>query len=176
MGSTGRRFRPLPGSASIRRLDQPTRLGSLPQARIATRSLSLALVEDFYAEIQRHPAASRVITGGHAQIDRLKQTLRQWLSELFAGPYDEHYVARRWRVGLRHVEIGLPQVYTAAAMSRLRNGMIRVFASHWKDDEADSVADPAIAEQAARTSIWRSSATPTKRTTSAGSRKPSASA
>ena len=32
------------------------------------------------------------------------------------GPYDEAYVARRWRVGLRHVEIGLPQVYTAAAL------------------------------------------------------------
>jgi PAS domain-containing protein len=94
------------------------------------------LVEDFYAEIQRHPAASRVITGGQAQIDRLKQTLKQWLSELVAGPYDEHYVARRWRVGLRHVEIGLPQVYTAAAMARLRNGLIRVLRSHWKDDEA----------------------------------------
>lgn len=91
------------------------------------------LVEDFYTEIQRHPAASRTITGGQAQIDRLRQTLRQWLTELFTGPYDKQYVDRRWRVGLRHVEIGLPQFYTAAALSRLRNGIICVLRANWQD-------------------------------------------
>jgi PAS domain S-box-containing protein len=96
----------------------------------------VALIDDFYDEIQRHPAASRVITGGPVQIERLKQSLRQWLAELFHGPYDESYVARRWRVGLRHVEISLPQVYTAAALSRLRNGMIRVLRRDWQSDEA----------------------------------------
>src|SRR5262249_26796781 len=59
-----------------------------------------ALIDDFYAEIERHPQARRVITGGAAQIERLKQTLSQWLSELFAGCYDQSYVVRRWRVGL----------------------------------------------------------------------------
>lgn len=90
------------------------------------------LVEDFYAELQRHPAASRVIVGGAAQITRLKQTLKNWLHELFAGPYDEEYVARRWRVGLKHVEIGLPQVYTAAALARLRNALIRMLRETWQ--------------------------------------------
>lgn len=95
------------------------------------------LVEDFYAEIQRHPAANRTITGGQAQIERLKQTLRQWLVELFSGPFDENYVGRRWRVGMRHVEIGLPQIYTAAALARLRNRIIRSLRSNWSgsDDE-----------------------------------------
>jgi PAS domain S-box-containing protein len=95
------------------------------------------LVEDFYAEIQRHPAASRVLTGGPAQIARLKETLGTWLWELFCGHYDESYVARQWRVGLRHVEIGLPQVYTAAALSRLRNGMIRILRAEWRDEEQE---------------------------------------
>ena len=40
-----------------------------------------------------------------------------WLAQLFTGPYDTEYVARRWRVGLRHVEIGLDQVYTNVALS-----------------------------------------------------------
>jgi signal transduction histidine kinase len=111
------------------------------EARIAAATPLVAphfveLIEDFYAEIQRHPAASRVITGGPAQIERLKLTLRGWLSELFSGPYDEPYVARRWRVGLRHVEIGLPQVYTAAALARLRSGLIRVLRSQWRQDES----------------------------------------
>src|SRR5688500_17362484 len=66
-----------------------------------------ALVDDFYAEIDRHPDARKVITGGAAQVERLKGTLLAWLRELFSGRYDADYVARRWRVGWRHVEIGL---------------------------------------------------------------------
>ena len=80
------------------------------------------LVEDFYDEISRHPEAQKVITGGEAQVARLKQTLIRWLQELFSGNYDADYVARRWKVGYRHVEIGLDQVYTNAALSRLRRG------------------------------------------------------
>ena len=66
----------------------------------------VGLVEDFYAEISRHPQAQQVITGGEAQVARLKQTLVRWLQELFSGQYDADYVARRWKVGYRHVEIG----------------------------------------------------------------------
>jgi signal transduction histidine kinase len=84
-----------------------------------------ALVDDFYAEIDRHPDARKVITGGTAQIERLKGTLIRWLRDLLAGPYDQDYVARRWRVGWRHVEIGLDQVYTNVALSRLRRGLLR---------------------------------------------------
>jgi signal transduction histidine kinase len=83
-----------------------------------------ALIEDFYAEIERHPDARQVITGGEAQINRLKLTLRNWLAELFSGQYDQEYVERRWKVGYRHVEIGLDQVYTNAALSRLRRGIL----------------------------------------------------
>ena len=95
------------------------------------------LIEDFYDELQRHPAAVRVISGGQAQIARLNQTLLTWLRELFAGPYDEQYVARRWRVGLKHVEIGLPQVYTAAAVARLRSGLIRMIRAAWPHSAPD---------------------------------------
>ncbi len=92
------------------------------------------LVDDFYAEIERHPAASKVITGGPAQITRLKQTLIRWIGELLSGPYDEQYLRRRSQVGLRHVEIGLPQVYTAVALSRLRSGMLQILCERWKQD------------------------------------------
>lgn len=82
------------------------------------------LVDDFYAEIERHPATAKVITGGRAQVARLKGTLVVWLQELLQGRYDQEYVARRWRVGWRHVEIGLDQVYTNVALSRLRRGLL----------------------------------------------------
>jgi len=91
-----------------------------------------ALVDDFYAEIERHPEARQVITGGEQQIARLKQTLIRWLEELFSGRYDRAYVERRWQVGLRHVEIGLNQVFTNAALSRLRRGLLAAVKKIWK--------------------------------------------
>jgi signal transduction histidine kinase len=94
----------------------------------------LQLIDDFYDEIQRHPEARRVITGGQTQIERLKGTLVQWIRDLLAGNYDGDYVARRWRVGWRHVEIGLDQVYTNVALSRLRTGLIRSLHESWEDE------------------------------------------
>jgi len=89
------------------------------------------LVDDFYEEIDRHPNARKVITGGREQVERLKGTLLQWLRELLSGRYDAAYVARRWRVGWRHVEIGLDQVYTNVALSRLRTGLLHALDEAW---------------------------------------------
>jgi two-component system sensor kinase FixL len=80
-------------------------------------------LDDFYQEITRHPRASVVLTGGDAQVTRLKATLMSWLQQLFHGQYDLNFVQTRWRVGLRHSQIGLHQVYANAALSRLRRGM-----------------------------------------------------
>lgn len=95
-----------------------------------------ALIEDFYAEIERHPEACKVITGGQEQINRLKRTLLGWLHDLLTGPYDRDYVTRRWRVGWRHVEIGLDQVITNVALSRLRKGLLRALDEAWTEDAA----------------------------------------
>jgi truncated hemoglobin YjbI len=99
-----------------------------------------SLVEDFYAEIARHPEAHNVFTGGQAQVDRLKGSLLAWLRDLLEGPYDRDYVARRWKVGARHVEIGLDQVYTSVALSRLREGLVRHLGESWSRDQVGLVA------------------------------------
>jgi len=95
------------------------------------------LVEDFYAEIEQHPAAREVITGGTAQIERLKEKLVIWLRELLSGKYDADYVFRRWKIGYRHVEIGLDQVYTNVALSRLRKGLLQVLEREWKSSPTE---------------------------------------
>jgi signal transduction histidine kinase len=97
------------------------------------------LIEDFYAEIDRHPNARKVITGGPAQVERLKGTLRGWLRDLLRGPYDQAYVIRRWRVGLRHVEIGLDQVYTNVALSRVRRGLFQALQESWQGDPKEAL-------------------------------------
>ncbi len=85
-----------------------------------------ALVDDFYDAILRSSAARGVLTGGERQIERLRNSLHQWLEDLLAGVYDQEYVSRRWRVGQRHVEIGLDQVFTNLALARLRAGVCRI--------------------------------------------------
>jgi signal transduction histidine kinase len=99
-----------------------------------------AMVDDFYAEIDRHPDARKVITGGDSQVQRLKGTLTSWLRELLCGRYDRDYVARRWRVGWRHVEIGLDQVYTNVALSRLRAGLCQTLQDRWQGDAEEMKA------------------------------------
>jgi two-component system sensor kinase FixL len=92
------------------------------------------LIEDFYDAIHYNPSTRKVIIGGEAQITRLKDSLLRWLRELISGVYDEAYVERRWRVGRRHVEIGLEQVYTNTALSRLRGGLILAVQETWQGD------------------------------------------
>lgn len=79
-----------------------------------------ALVDDFYATIEAHPGARAAITGGAAQIARLKQSLLRWIDELFLGPHDEAYAERRARIGRIHVQTSLPQAYMFTAMDRIR--------------------------------------------------------
>lgn len=76
-----------------------------------------ALADRFYEQIPQHQAARVVFTGGDRQIARLKQTLQQWARGLFSGVYDEAYAQERFRIGHRHVQIGLPQRYAIAAIS-----------------------------------------------------------
>jgi signal transduction histidine kinase len=99
-----------------------------------------ALIDDFYAEIDRHPGARKVITGGKEQIERLKGTLRGWLHDLVTGPYDAAYAQRRWKVGRRHVDIGLDQVYTNVALSRLRRGLMTTLDRVWTGDHIEHLA------------------------------------
>ena len=89
------------------------------------------LVYDFYHEIEHHPEAAKVITGGPAQIEQLQVTLTLWLEQLFGGQYNRDYYNDRLRVGRRHVEIGLSQLYTNLAMARLRDGLINVLGLYW---------------------------------------------
>lgn len=98
------------------------------------------LIDDFYEEIDRHAETRKVITAGAEQVQRLKGTLMRWLHDLLNGPYDRDYVVRRWKAGWRHVEIGLDQVYTNAALSRLRRGLLLALEECWHPDTATALA------------------------------------
>jgi signal transduction histidine kinase/ActR/RegA family two-component response regulator len=103
-----------------------------------------SMSERFYDQITHHPEADKVFTGGQEQIDRLKRTLQVWAKRLFRGPFDEDYAAERYKIGVRHVLIGLPQRYMISAMGVLRThlqqSLDKVFLSDSTQLEATRLA------------------------------------
>ncbi|MCA9696299.1 MAG: ATP-binding protein [Myxococcales bacterium] len=97
--------------------DDSARLrGFLPTAEPHFARIS----EHFYERIVAHPSAHQAITGGAEQIERLKQTLIDWMRSGLLGPHDEEFCRRRARIGHMHVRIGLPQRYMVTAMNVMR--------------------------------------------------------
>jgi two-component system sensor histidine kinase HydH len=96
----------------------------------------VSIVDDFYAAIEAHPGARAAITGGEAQISRLKQTLLAWLDRMLLGPHDEAYYQARARIGRVHVKIALPQQYMFTAMDRIRVHLLDVVHAQVVEREA----------------------------------------
>jgi len=94
--------------------------GLVARAWIRVEPAVPAAIDDFYKNIQKHPFTDSVLTGGERQVERLKRTLVEWLKSLFSGEYGLEFAWSRWRVGRRHVEIGLNQSYALGALARLR--------------------------------------------------------
>jgi signal transduction histidine kinase len=83
--------------------------------------------DQFYASILRSPSAAAVFSGP-AQVERLKQTLGEWMSSGLLGPHDDRFYEKRSRIGRRHVQIGLAQQYMFTAMNVVRTGYLEAIA------------------------------------------------
>src|SRR5262245_10037891 len=93
-----------------------------------------AIVDDFYRAILAHETANAAITGGEAQINRLKTTLLHWLDQLLSGPHDEAYFEQRARIGRMHVKVNLPQQFMFTAMNRIRTQLLSITQTQFSED------------------------------------------
>jgi signal transduction histidine kinase len=89
------------------------------------------LIEGFYQNLMRFEETHKVLTASSDR-NRLRKALLGWLRELLSGRYDADFVARRWRVGCRHVEVGLNPIYMNAAVAWLRNRLFQLLIQVWK--------------------------------------------
>jgi signal transduction histidine kinase len=97
------------------------------------------VIERFYERVRASPKAMSVLKSD-AQIDRLRTTLRVWVRELLRGPFDEAYFERRARIGLRHVQVGLPEHFMFTAMNVVRAALVDVAREAYPPDQAFDVA------------------------------------
>lgn len=84
------------------------------------RPLLPAVVELFYARLERDPGARTVLYENPERVAALRQALLLWMTELFSGRYDHAYYERRRNIGRVHVRVELPQHYMFTAMSIVR--------------------------------------------------------
>ena len=83
-----------------------------------------AVVERFYDVVLADPRARSVLSGGDAQVERLRETLTEWLGGLFSGVYGSAYLESRFQIGITHVRVGLPQKYMPLAMEVVRRSLV----------------------------------------------------
>ncbi len=83
------------------------------------------IIERFYERILENEGAANVLRND-AQTERLKGTLRRWLDETLAGPWDDAYCEKRSRIGKMHVKVGLDQRYMSTGMAVIRSELTQI--------------------------------------------------
>lgn len=94
------------------------------------------MVDKFYDEVKQHEGTMEVITGGDEQIERLKKTLKQWATQLFELDYNEDFAEKRYKIGYRHVDLGLDQKYVISAMGIVSNHFMMCANKEFGDNPA----------------------------------------
>ncbi len=96
------------------------------------------LIRDFYNLFLQMPDAAKFLQDDtkHARLEAMH---RDWLLDLFKGPYDERYFQRLQRVGQAHVNIGMSAHFVYVGMNFLRLQLRQI---------VDSEVDPKLREGA----------------------------
>lgn len=97
------------------------------------------VVERFYEQLLAHPTASAVFTGGAAQVAVLRQTLAEWLRDLFEGNWDQAYFTQRLRIGQTHVRVGLPPHFMVTGMQLVWDELERCLRSAETPDRDEAL-------------------------------------
>ncbi len=80
-------------------------------------------IERFYQFIFRFPETKKFLKDD-ATVKRHQDKLREWYADLLSGKYDYAYFLRLYRIGEKHVDIGLPTHYVNASFNFIRRFFI----------------------------------------------------
>jgi hemoglobin-like flavoprotein len=92
----------------------------LADMRPALKQHGPAVVDAFYEQLERFDHLREILQAEPGRIEALKGHLTRWLVGLAEGTYKESYFEERYRIGKRHVEVGLEPRYVVAAMAFCR--------------------------------------------------------
>lgn len=90
------------------------------------------IVSRFYQNITNQNNLLAIIET-NSSVERLKQTLKQHIQEMFDGKVDADYVEKRKRIALIHAKIGLEPKWYMGAFQDLLQQMLSIFEHHLTD-------------------------------------------
>ncbi|RNA66293.1 protoglobin domain-containing protein [Alteribacter keqinensis] len=91
------------------------------------------IVDQFYTNLSTNSGLTDIIKD-HSSFDRLKQTLRKHIEEMFSGTIDQSFIDQRIKIARVHVKIGLETKWYMCAFQDLLQSVGRVL--------EEEVADP----------------------------------
>ncbi len=99
------------------------------------------VVETFYKAVESVPTLREVIQK-HSSSERLRQTLRHHIIEMFEGRIDDNFLEKRRSVGKMHVKINLYPKWYLAAFQNLEKSLRKiVYNLHLSNDEEEKYCD-----------------------------------
>lgn len=97
------------------------------------------VVDGFYDALLNN-SHTREVFADDEQLDRLRNSLHEWLEEVFGGTYDADYYEKRRRIGAVHVRVGLPPRFMFGAMNLVRTDLMDIL----HDEEAEPADEAAV--------------------------------
>lgn len=85
----------------------------------------IKIVDGFYDSIGSVPRFREMIEQ-NSSFERLHQTLRKHIVEMFEGVIDQYYLEKRSRISRIHAHIGLDTTWYLGAFQKVKAGMFRV--------------------------------------------------
>lgn len=101
------------------------------------------ITEQFYRSVLNVEKLERIIIE-HSTIERLKQTLRLHIIEIFDGHVDEGYISKRLGIARIHKKVGLEPKWYLSAFQNLQNALIGIFNREIADERTRSALITAI--------------------------------
>lgn len=97
------------------------------------------IVSSFYGTILQVDNLNQLIST-HSSVDRLRQTLKRHLIELFEGQIDDAFVQKRIRIAQVHQRIQLEPKWYMGAFQKLNSSLQQVLSEHITDgDERERI-------------------------------------
>lgn len=90
------------------------------------------IVTRFYDTLQKEPSMLEIINR-HSSIERLKKTLKIHVIEMFNGKIDEEFIAKRTRIAIAHLRIGLLPKWYMCAFQQLLLSILEVITPHMRE-------------------------------------------
>ncbi len=78
------------------------------------------IVAEFYANLDQHEHLKNLLDAKPGRREMLGNHLGVWIMSLASGSYGDEYQTNRYRIGERHVEVGLDPRWVIGAMSFCR--------------------------------------------------------